>query len=292
MTAGIAAFGERGISGIFGVENNELHRKMYLQDPANQLVPLLESLFGATPAAAEAPRAFPAPFDTFRAWSMSFEGLEKSVQGDTDVQGEFDLLDHLPTFRGGITLDIAYRPLDDYNGFRVTDETWDFASQTMSMIGNNFGQNPNNIVWESDGVPITNLTAIIKIIPKVEFTQRQTYRATLPDPAMQALIGCVNDGPLTMGAVGAGARNQYPEECVLLSGLPAVRRWRFDGRMIFESGVKMAVNVFKDTLADGSTGYVTWNRLYRPKPGYWDRVLLGESQKPLYRSDSLWQVVQ
>ena len=72
---------------------------------------------------------------------------------------------------------------------------------------------------------------------------------------------------------------------------PAIRRFRFDGGQIFEVGVKLAINNYKDKLEDGSVGYVTWNRLYRPNKGYWDRVLVGPAYNPLYQSTDLAQVL-
>jgi hypothetical protein len=84
---------------------------------------------------------------------------------------------------------------------------------------------------------------------------------------------------------------QWPEETVLLTGLPTIRRWRFDGQQVFELGCKLAINLYQDKLEDGSTGYVTWNRLYRPAKGYWDKVQVGPDQDPLYQSDDLSQVL-
>jgi hypothetical protein len=289
MATGISAFGERGISGVFGWENNELHRKVYLADPANQLMALLQELFGNNPG--DDPIQFPAPFTSFRAWTVSFDTTsDKGSQGETESTGTFTMLSNFPTVRGGVTLDITYRPLDTQSTNYVSDEAWDFSAQVMSLIGNNFGQNPNNLTW-SDGTPITNLTSIIKIIPKIEFLQKQVFVADLPNQTQINLIGQINDGTLFAGASGGDQKNQWPEGTVLLTGLPAVRRWRFDGQQIFEVGPKFAINMYQDQLEDGSTGYVTWNRLYRPTKGYWDTVQVGPNQSPMYISGDLSQVV-
>ena len=39
----------RGLSGTFGFENNELHRKIYVNDPKNNLLPVLQAIFGTNP---------------------------------------------------------------------------------------------------------------------------------------------------------------------------------------------------------------------------------------------------
>jgi hypothetical protein len=289
MSKGLSAFGNRGLSGVFGWENNEIHRRVWLDDPANQLVPLLQELFGEGDNPQVCP--FPKPFNTFFAFSFSFDTTsDHGAQGETEDAGDFSLLQKLPTFRGGVTIDITYRPMDNSGVEPITDEAWDFSSQVMSLIGNNFGQNdPQSLKW-SDGNPITNLTSIVKIIPKVELMQRRIFCPTLPNETQRKLIGQVNAGTLTMGAAGQGQQCQWPAGTMLLVGLPSVRRWRFDGNAIFEIGPKFAVNLYQDKLEDGSTGYVTWNRLYRPNKGYWDTVQVGPNKVPMYVGGDLTQV--
>ena len=289
MANGISAFGERGISGTFGWDNNELHRKVYLQDPKNQLFHLLQKLFGSN--AGDETHKFPAPFDSFRAWTCAFDqNSDKGTQGDTEDAGDFSMLDDFPTVRGGLVIDVTYRPMDNAGYHPVTDEGWDFSAQTMSLIGNNFGQaNPQSLMW-SDSSPITNLTSIIKIIPRVELMQKQVFCAHLPPIALRNLIGQVNGAPLSLGASGQGGQSQWPVGTALLTGLPVVRRWRFDAQQVFEVNIKLAVSMYQDKLEDGSTGYVTWNRLYRPYKGYWDTVAVGPNKAPMYPSGDLSQL--
>jgi hypothetical protein len=295
MGAGIAAFGDLGLSGTFGWESNELHRKVYLQDPAGQLFALLQELFGESPNPQISP--FPAPFNSFYACSVNFDTGDKTVQGDTFTPGDFSILQSLPAaFRSGMSLDVTYRPMDNSGYQPVTGEGWDFSAQTMSLIGNNFGQNPNNLAWGSDSTPITNLSAIIKIVPKIEVVQTRVWCTNLPAAPQYSLMGGVNAGPLQFGASGQGNYNSWAPETCLLVGLPSVRRWRFDGTPIFEIGVKIAINIYQDVLAGAGTGgaggtkdYVTWNRLYRSDKGFWDRVQVGPNKVPIYPGVDLTQ---
>jgi hypothetical protein len=283
---GISQIGDRTFSGTLGFENNELHRKIWVNDPLNNLVPLMQSLFGTN--VSDGPQALPEPFDKFFAWSASFESEDRGSQGDGD---DIDaVLAGFPIIRGGVMVDITYRPLDNMSSF-VDDEAWDFSAQTMSLIGNNFGQNPQSLTW-SDGTAITNITAIVKIIPKIDFVQTQVFQDSTPNQTQIALVGRVNAGTLFAGTGSfQGTQNQWAEHTVLLTGLPVVRRWRFDGQPNFQWGIKLAINTYQDKIEDNSTDFVTWNRLYRPEKGYWDRVLIGPNSDPLYPEDDLSQVV-
>lgn len=295
MANGISAFGITGLSGHFGWESNELHLQLYLQDPANQLLPLMQKLFGLDSGKSPQMFTFPDgwPGTSFAAWDVQFQCDDKGVQAQTEVQGSFILLDSFPTIRGGMKLDVSFRPVDISLGNMVyiDDEAWDFAAQTMSLVGNNFGQNPNQLVWSSDLEPITNITAIVKILPKIEFAQRRVFVSSLPAPVQRQMIGSVNDGTLSAGASGDGMQEQWDPQTVLLTGLPNVRRWRFDGQQIFQSGIKLAINTYWDYLLDEETeGYVTWNRLYRPDKGGWDTVLVGPNADYIYPTADLAQM--
>lgn len=295
MATGIAAFGFAGFKGQFGWENNELHLSLYLLDAENQLFPLMQKLFGEDPGKSPQLFSFPGNWTstTFVAWDVQFESEEHGCAGNTEAAGDFGLLDSFPTLRGGLKLDVAFRPVDTGTGDMVyiDDEAWDFAAQTMSLVGNNFGQNPNSLIWQSDLEPITNITAIVKIIPKIEFAQRRVFVSSTPAPVVRQMIGSVNEATLNAGASGDGMTEQWPPETVLLTGLPLVRRWRFDGQQIFQQGIKLAINTYWDNLIDeGGEGYVTWNRLYRPDMGGWDTVLVGPNQDGIYPTADLAQV--
>ena len=233
--------------------------------------------------------SFPPPFGSLFAWSVAFETADRGGQGDTEgsIAAGIDMLANFPTVRGGITLDVTYRPLDDSGLTYVSDEAWDFSAQTMSLIGNNFSANPQSLRWDDGGgdggkgTPITNITAIVKVIPKVEFVQTLVYQQSPPEQFQAALIGSVNAGPLFAGGSTGISTSQWATGAVLLSGLPVVRRWRFDGQNWFQWGCKLSINCYQDVIEDGSTDFVTWNRLYRPDfpgGGRWFPVLVGDSR--------------
>jgi|SRR5579862_910397 len=293
MASGISTFGERGIAGTLGWENNELHRSVYLSNPQEQLFPFLNKLFGADPA--DSPLPFAPPFNNFRAWSVSFQTKDKGAQGDTEAadRGDFGALDFFPQVRGGVDIDVTYRPVDTtYSNF-VSDEGWDFSAQTMSVIGNAYGNAGTSLTWATGGDPITNLTAIVKIIPKIEFVQTQVFCPNMPADFQRNLIGKVNSVPLFAGAADSGTKTLWPVGTVMLTGLPAIRRWRFDGQNIFQWGIKLAINMYRAPIATGTPAgpgpedYVTWNRIYRPAAGAWDGVLVGPGFQPLYEGADL-----
>ena len=291
----LPVFGERGISGIFGWENNELHRKCFLHDPQNQLVPFLQSLFG--PSSSPRPKAFPEPFGTMYAYSMSFEPVDhKAVQGDTTSAGDFTSWNSFPTFAGGVVCDVCFRPAQYGQYSLVNDETWDFSGQVMSLIGNAYAQNPASLIWETTKdntppTPVTNLSAITQILPKIDFMQRKIYVTEIPFDQAD-FIGCVNNSPVSVGTQdGSGTLTQWPAETLLLVGLPVTRRWRFDGAAVFEVSIRFAVNNFKNDTESGYD-YVGWNRLYRTSQGWWERPLVGINQGYVYPTQNLQAVVQ
>ena len=287
----LADFGDLKFSGTLGWENNEIHRAVWLNDPANQLVPLLNYLFGTSQN--PTPKSFGSPFQTFYAFGISFESSEKGSQGDLVTPGNFgNLLTAFPSIRGGIKVDIVFRPMDLYDGFEpIDDEAWDHSAQALSLIATNLAKNPASVTW-SNGDPITNLSAIVKIIPKIEVLQKRIYVPNAPNLTQIGLIGSVNAGPLQLGASGGGNYYTWPAGTVLLVGLPTIRRWRFDGTMIFEVGIKTAINPYKAYCLDaGPSTYVTWNRVLRsdgPLHTGWDSILVGG--QPLYPSVDLGQI--
>lgn len=298
---GLSAFGDKRLSGTFGWENNEIHRTVYLNDPKNQLVPLLEELFGTKDKPAPAP--FCAPFDTFHAWSINFNS-EKTAH-DTKAQGDFGTLKSLPTMRGGMEIDITYRPMElPYSGndtfSPITDESWDYSAQVMSLVGNNFGDNPSALVWGSLPMKkVTNLSTVLKIIPKIELVQKRIYVTELPSETDMNCIGRVNDGMVSAGRHDNHGFSRWPEGCALLTGLPTIRRWRFDGGFVAEKRIKLAINMYRDWCVDlQRVDYVTWNRLYRPGKG-WDTVRLTMETNPptmlntlpLYQETNLTNII-
>ena len=294
---GLSEFGDRGLSGTFGWDSNEIHRKVWLNNPADQLAPFLNALYGDPSNVT--PKRFPSPFDSFYAHSMTFEcASDHGGQGDTATPGDFSLLDVFPTIRGGVTIDITFRPLDHQYGLYVNDEGWDFSAQTMSLIGNSFAQDPAHALQWHDGTLCTNLTAIVKIIPKIEFVQRRIWCLNLPPQPIQNFIGCVNAAGISIGAAGNSTTSFWPAGTVLLTGLPTIRRWRFDGLQVFEIGIKLAINMYQDVTESSGTAvdYVTWNRLYRPGSvagtGFWDKVFIGPvaNKINIYREGDLGQI--
>ena len=82
MAAGIAQVGERELSGSFGWENNEIHRKIYVQDFAQIETVLSKLTDDGSDATHWQPHRFPVPFHSFYVHSVSFSPVHpKSTQG-------------------------------------------------------------------------------------------------------------------------------------------------------------------------------------------------------------------
>lgn len=281
MATGIAAVGDREFSGNLGWENNELHRKIYVQD-FTKISAVLTKLFGDPDASGNSftPHQFPAPFDTFHAWDVNFIPIhQKATQGSSE-EFSLDFLDLMPVIHGGVIMDIIYKPYD-FN-YQSSEETADYSAQTMSIIANAIAQlnNPdgttNALTWQYDNSQIANLQGVIKIIPKVELFQKKVFLKSAPTAEQVAMIGSVNKNDMQFLAQDNTTLRTWKSETLLLTGMPVIRRWRWDGHRVFEVHVKFAANVYEDSVAPyvGGIAAVGWNRLYRVDKGWWDIAIM------------------
>lgn len=301
---GIAEFGERELSGNFSWDNNEIHRKIYIKD-FDQIQMVLNVLFG-DPAVGSSnvytPHQFPSPFSSFYAWGVTFTPVhQKSTYGSSDISIDVGnittFLNNLPTIQGGVILDITYRPYDIIIG--TNDESADYSAHVMTILSNAISQlrnkdgTSNALSWKSDGEMVTNLSGIIKIIPKIELISRKLFLKHPPTIEQIAKIGCVNSAEMSLTTDGnPGAQRLWPKQTLLLSGLPTVRRWRYDGQPVYEVTLKFSANMYKDLIIDDSgaevEGYVGWNRLFRVIKGRWERVTMPPAHLlPIYPEEDL-----
>ena len=137
--------------------------------------------------------------------------------------------------------------------------------------------------------------AIVKVLPKIELIQKRVFLPNPPTANITALIGCVNATDVTSlfqtnSGQAANTFMLFPAGTLLLLGLPAIRKFRFDGVYVCEVGMKFAANLYQDNiavvsgggLANGGNGYVTWNRLFHPNLGYWSKVKIGSNDTLIY----------
>lgn len=295
--------GWRDFQYTFSDEDNEIEVEYYVRD-YSELQNVLTLLL---PPNTGPPQKHP-DFPTFVCRRVVVRPVNsKSVQGSqTDAVftnwGDF-LNAKIPAVRG-IVVRATFKPIGAEGAVtKITDEQWDFSSQTFSLISNSpAAQSSTSIHWEW-GQLVTNLKAIVRVLPKIELIQKRILCNAVPSAAQLALIGSVNAAPISLGAVSpVGVTTgtnlmQFPAETLLLLGLPVLRRWRWDGVFMCEVGLKFAVNLYQDNVAfvsggggsptNGGTDYVTWNRLFFPQLGLWGRVQLGSTNAPIYRKADL-----
>lgn len=307
MAQQFPTMGNRDINYHFGWDATSIQREFYLKD-MSKLPDFLDVLLG-DPYLNQKPHQHPAPYDTYYCMDVDVKTVHpKAIQGSvydySDIKGFLDNLEATSP-NGGLVVTATYRPWALEGTVRgIIEEDFDFAASVMSLVSNGYQTDPRlGLHWEynqTDGKPalVTNLRAITKIVPKIEIMQKRVFCPRLPTPQQMGLIGQVNQGDFNFGiqgtAAGGGVFNPmvFPDSTLLCMGMPAIRRFRWDGKPVFEISIKMAANLFKDTVIMVSPGggtpstnphqYVTWNRLYDIKNSAWGKVTMGKSNVPLY----------
>ncbi len=312
-----STFGFRDIHGTLGSENTEVVREYYV-DTWLDLTTLLQILTGASDGNGgslgqappggifnihELPQAYDmltgsgdVPFQDMYCADVTFGPIkEGAVQGS--LSGTYSptqllaFINSLENVVGGFKVVATYRPMTDD---QVIDEAWDFSGQVMSLISNAWAQDPTYAMKWEDGTNASNLKGMTKIIPKVELLQKLVFRTEVPSDDAVNLIGSVNDAPFTIMQQDQTSKRVWEPETLLLIALPTIRRWRWDGLPQFETTIRIAANIYQDKLLDGTTDYVTWNRLYNiyaTGGPVWERLYLpGTDSTPMYRTAN-WDVL-
>ena len=296
---GFPKLGYRNTNWSFGFDTNEIRREFYCGDEASEYPMLYQMIYIllGDPYQSILPHAHPTPYSNFRCCQVQVDPINpKSIQGSTyDALSKDSIqtfLDTWETNNGGWKVIATYRPWFKKEGSIevITDETYDFTAQTMALIGNNVNTDPENgLHWASKdangkGILVTNLKTITKIIPKIEILQKRVFLKNVPNLTTQSLIGSVNLTGYKLGQQDNNNMVFYPSETLLFLGCPVVRKHRFDDKTMFECSLKFAANLYRDKTDGGYTGqdYVTWNRLFRPETGTWERMLMGALDEPLY----------
>lgn len=289
------ALGNKDIHYHLGWEVNELTRTFYCSD-TSKLPAIFTKLLG-DPYTGKLPHQHPAPFINFYCVDLDVQPVDKkSVQGSVyDFTTLNTFFDQLETVRGGVNIVATYRPwANEGNLNTITDEQFDISAQTMSLIGNNYAQDPQNALhWEhkdAQGKPalVTNLKAIVKLLPKIDLMQKRVFLNRVP---ITLPLGQTNIADFSFTPAGNNALQVWPAQTLLLMSCPTQRRLWWDGGFATEITIKMAANIFFDTVAivgysgapaPGLKDYVTWNRLYNAQLGYWEKVFVGQNNSPLY----------
>ena len=298
--------GYRDLHGHLGQESNEIVREFYVQDFAGLTI-LLQQLLG-TPqgVGADSGQYFPSqcPFAPgFYCTDVDFEPLKEGcIQGSMHVsltdENVYTFLNQTENLNpaGGLKVTATYRPMTD--GLQ-SDEMLDYSGQVMSIISNAPAQDKNFAMTWEDGTPASQLKGMTKIIPKLEIIQKTIYLTNPPPDNVVELIGSVNAIPFSIiTADSQGNLAQWEGETLLFMAMPSIRRWRWDGNLMYECTVKLAAMVFQDTIYDGLGGttydFVGWNRLYNvyAQPPQWEYLYLGgkDSKTRMY-APRLWNAL-
>jgi len=290
MSGQISKYGWTGIDWSFANENNELHDTFYVAD-STQVKSVLNILFGNSDGGPRVP-ILPLEHPVFKGFYVHDVNVlpvhEKAVQCNDNGQGDwFNSLNNPATIQGGLKYHCIFRPLCTSGNYtNVSEQQLDYSSQIMSVISNAPSQDQNNcLVWKpippaTQGSPCTNLRGIMKVVPKVDFFLKRLFLSHIPN--LQDFIGCVNDADWTMMDQDAGSQISWPKHTVLFTGMPVVRRFRFDNTPTFDVTLKFSAMTLKDKLEDGTVDYVTWQRLYHVDLACWHEVLRKDGGDNLY----------
>ena len=294
MSNPLSKYGWMGLDWQFG-ENNELRDKFYVAD-ATKAEDVLKLLFGAGEGDTGGdyqPLQHPR-FKSFYAMECNVLPVhDKGVQANDDGQGNWeDSIIQPSSIKGGLVFHITYRPMITSGYYtHVTEQAMDYSAQIMSVISNAPAQQQDKCLKWSDGSPCTNLRGIMKVVPKVDFMQKRIFLSKVPTSLQQSFIGSVNNSPFTMLDESIdGSQIVWPTGTVLLSAMPTVRRFRFDGQPIWDVTMKFSAITLKDKIEDESIDNVTWQRLYHVDKSYWDTVTWADGS-PLYPTNNLNSLV-
>jgi hypothetical protein len=181
---------------------------------------------------------------------------------------------------GGNNIQAQGQQQNEQQEKELVSESWDFSAHSMTM--------PNQFFkWPGDGIVLgQENVALAKVIPKQEYAVTRHYCRRRPTEAITVLEGRIN----AQSVVIAGS--VYPAETLRFDGANVSRRiTSARGFPYYQIGYKFAVQAVYDRIETGASAYVGWNRIFRPKKGWWEKpqavgVGIPAAQQTVYRLDT------
>jgi hypothetical protein len=158
----------------------------------------------------------------------------------------------------------------------LASESFEFSSQALTLPNDRYKWTGTTALLQQTGTQAT------KVLPRIEYSLQRHYVLTLPFQAITKLLGKVNTNALLVNG------KNWPAECLRFDGATATRKINFQGLAFYDVTYKWAGQPVYDVIEDASTTYVTWQRVYRPDTGKWEKpVLVSDGLTQIYKVDTL-----
>lgn len=154
----------------------------------------------------------------------------------------------------------------------IVSESYDFSGRNITLPQKYFsiGTGTDKILLAKEGLQAT------KMIPTITLQLVRHYCPNIPAEAITQLTGRVN------GDVVVFAGRRWAKEVVRFEGLHSSRKLGPKASPFWEITYKFAIQNIYDAIDDSGTippapkvsGYVGWNRIFRPATGRWTRITL------------------
>lgn len=169
--------------------------------------------------------------------------------------------------------------LSSGDGWYSTEEHMDSNISVVSMMGNTAAGSAV-FRWKTDDKTIHHNNSIIKILPKLDLTQKRVYIETPKTTWLDCLGKINNDQWLFMNAT-------WIKGTVLCQAVNFTKHGTFNKTDLYQCNVKFSVIRLLDTVENVANQSVTWNHLYRPDKAYWETAYIGQTgTKTLYDETS------
>lgn len=162
----------------------------------------------------------------------------------------------------------------------ITSESFDVSARQLTLPNDRYK-------WKGTTALLTNTnTGATKTIPQMTYELARHYVLRLPIEAITTLLGKINEQDFYVND------NKFPAECLRFDSCLIRRKVSYQGLKYYEVTYKLAVQPTYDKYkVDGSgiqsTGYVGWNRLFRPDTGQWEKpVLASDDSTTIYKLDT------
>lgn len=178
-------------------------------------------------------------------------------------------------YKHGCELTVAYETSDreddeatqdtpENREFELGNETLDYSADIQVLSGRGF-------VWENDtSVPVTD-TTVGKVMGQIEFQMVRRFVAFVPENTITDLTGKTNNAAFPPVPNKAGNSRSHPIDCVMFMGASSRRRILFGQDEGYEVGYKFSIRTTTGETNVGAGQRITWNHIYRPDKGRWER---------------------
>ena len=162
----------------------------------------------------------------------------------------------------------------------LVNQSWEFSAQNLTLPNERYGwKNDDPISPSNDDDPSELLAfsgiAATKTIPRLEYAITRHLIPRKPINAIMKLLGRINKTTFTVG------RDRYPPGTLRFDSASASQKVTNRGIKFFDVTYKFAVMPVFDWIDEKKLkqGFVTWNRLFDPRKGFWRRVVLFKDPK-------------